>query len=146
VVVTRRGDGIEPDARLFGEQLGGEAVVAHAAVMPSDRRHQLAGRATLVELGSERVDVGHLLAWLWLERRCRTVLCEGGGVLSAELFAAAAVDAMFLTIVPRVLGGEAAPTVVAGAGFAPDAIPDARLASCEQVGDELFLEYRFTWP
>ena len=53
---------------------------------------------------------------------------------------------MYVTVVPRILGGATAPTMVSGEGFGPDAVPDARLASCERVGDELFLEYEFSWP
>jgi riboflavin-specific deaminase-like protein len=146
VVVTTLADGIEPAARMFGAALGGEAVVAHAAVMPESKRRSLAPVATMVELGHEGVDTVRLLEWLAVERKCKTVLCEGGGGLAADLFAARAVDAMYVTIVPRILGGRAAPTMVSGEGFAPGTVPDGRLVSCEQVGDELFLEYEFAWP
>ena len=70
-------------------------------------------------------------------------MCEGGGILVADLFAARAVDELYLTVVPRILGGVAAPTLVAGAGFDPDQIPDAKLASLEREGDELYLRYEF---
>jgi riboflavin-specific deaminase-like protein len=145
VVVTRRGDGVSPMARFFDPSLGGEAIVAHAATMPEATRQSLGARATLVDLGATNVDVLRLLAWLAEERKCRVVLCEGGGVLNAALFGARAVDEMYTTLVPRILGGATAPTMVAGEGFAPDEIPDARLASCERVGDELFLRYDFAW-
>ncbi|HEY5145987.1 MAG TPA: dihydrofolate reductase family protein [Polyangiaceae bacterium] len=145
VVVTRAGERVNPAARMFDPALGGEGIVAHAATMPADRREALGARATLVELGASEVDVGELLEWLGRERGCKVVLCEGGGVLNANLLAARAIDEMFLTIVPRVLGGSNAPTVVAGDGFAPDALPDARLTHVDQVGDELFLTYAFDW-
>jgi riboflavin-specific deaminase-like protein len=145
VVVTRAGERVNPAAKMFDPALGGEGVVAHAATMPADRRAALGPHATLVELGASEVDVVELLEWLARERGCKVVLCEGGGVLNANLLAARAVDEMFLTIVPRVLGGSNAPTVVAGDGFAPDALPDARLTHVEQIGDELFLTYAFDW-
>jgi riboflavin-specific deaminase-like protein len=145
VVVTRTGEGVDPSARIFAAELGGEAVVAHASTMGEPRRAALRSRATLAELGASEVDVAALLAWLARERGCRVVLCEGGGVLNAQLFAARAVDELYVTLVPRVLGGARAPTMVAGDGFAPDAIPDARLAACDRVGDELFLVYEFDW-
>jgi len=62
----------------------------------------------------------------------------------AELLARA-VDVLYLTLVPRILGGARAPTVVEGPGFAPDEIPDPTLASIEHVGDELYLRYEFAW-
>jgi riboflavin-specific deaminase-like protein len=141
VVVTRAGERIQPTARMFDAVLGGEAVVAHAATMTEATRAALRGRATLVELGDREVDVLRLLEWLARERGCNIVLCEGGGILNARLLAVRAIDELYVTIVPRILGGETAPTIVEGEGFEPDAIPDARLSSVERVGDELFLVY-----
>jgi riboflavin-specific deaminase-like protein len=145
VVVTGAGEQVLPSARMFDAALGGEAVVAHAATMPEERRAILRRHATLVELGSSQVDPLRLLEWLGQERRCGVVLCEGGGVLNAGLFAARAVDELYMTLVPRILGGSGAPTIVGGNGFEPGAIPDARLLSCDRVGDELFLVYAFDW-
>jgi riboflavin-specific deaminase-like protein len=145
IVVTRAGDQIAPAAKMFAKELGGEAIVAHTAMMSGAKRASLRDHATLVELGDSEVDVRRLLEWLALERGCRTVLCEGGGVLVANLFAARAVDELYLTIVPRVLGGANAPTSIEGVGFEPNAIPDGRLARVERVGDELFLLYVFEW-
>ena len=55
------------------------------------------------------------------------------------------VDELFVTMVPRVLGGALAPTLAQGPGFAADEIPDAILGSIDRVGDELFLRYDFRW-
>ncbi len=145
VVVTRAGEQVEPSAKMFDPRLGGEAVIAHAATMPDAKRASLRGHATLIELGSSEVDLNRLLEWLAAERGCEVVVCEGGGVLVANFFAARAVDELFLTIVPRILGGSNAPTVVGGDGFEPNAIPDGHLLQVEQVGDELFLHYEFRW-
>jgi riboflavin-specific deaminase-like protein len=148
VVVTRSGDRVTPSAKLMNPELGGEAVVAHAATMTATTREALRARATLVELGASTVDVSRLLGWLAHERGCRVVLCEGGGVLNAQLFAARAVDELHMTLVPRILGGASAPTMVAGEGFDADALPDARLARVERAGDsdDLFLVYTFDGP
>jgi riboflavin-specific deaminase-like protein len=143
VVVTRGGEQVRPDARMFDRSLGGEAVVAHAATMTAATREALGSAATLVELGRSEVDVVQVVEWLGRERGCKAVLCEGGGMLNAQLFAAGAIDELYLTIVPRILGGAKAPTLAQGSGFAADEIPDGRLASVERVDDELFLVYRF---
>jgi riboflavin-specific deaminase-like protein len=145
VVVTRSGARVRPDARMFGPALGGEAIVAHTAGMPVAKRAALREHATLLELGDEKVDITRLLEWLMSERGCRVVLSEGGGVLNAEFLAARAIDELYLTVVPRVLGGQDAPTIVSGAGFEPGALPDARLAQVDRQGDELFLVYAFDW-
>jgi riboflavin-specific deaminase-like protein len=161
VVVTRAAEGIDPGQRIFDATRGGETVVAHTAALLDEQRSVLARVATLLDLGPTtspahastaqpagpraNVDVGRLLGWLADERACRTVLVEGGGVINASFFAARAVDELFLTLVPRILGGATAPTLVDGAGFADDQVPDAHLAELEHVGDELFLRYRFEW-
>jgi riboflavin-specific deaminase-like protein len=138
VVVTRRGDGIKSDAKLFGVP----TIIAHAASMPEARRVELGKYAELALLGDTDVEIPRLIALLEA-RGCKAVVCEGGGIVNAAFFAARAVDELYMTLVPRVLGGLSAPTGVAGRGFAEGLVPDARLVSCEQIGDELFLRYRF---
>ena len=143
VVVTTRGQGIRADAKIFDRSIGGPAYVVHGAIMPPETRAALARVATLVELGRDAVPIVALLAWMRDSLGATTVLCEGGGILVADLFAAHAVDELYLTVVPRILGGAAAPTLAGGAGFEPDQIPDAKLVSLERVGDELYLRYEF---
>jgi 5-amino-6-(5-phosphoribosylamino)uracil reductase len=145
VVVTARGDGIRPQAKMFDPALGGPSFVVHTAGMPAGARAALAPVARLVELGDTAVPIELLLMWMRSELGAETVVCEGGGVLVAQLFAARAVDELYLTLVPRILGGALAPTLAAGEGFDPDQIPDPALASLERVGDEIFLRYEFGW-
>jgi riboflavin-specific deaminase-like protein len=145
VVVTKTGNGLEPSAKMFDRSAGGEAMIAHASTMPENLRASLRAHATLVELGSSRVEVLELLEWLAAKRGCKVVLCEGGGVLVSHFFAARAIDELYVTIVPRVLGGSTAPTLVEGDGFEPGDIPDGHIVSVERVGDELFVVYGFDW-
>jgi riboflavin-specific deaminase-like protein len=144
VVLTSTGAGITPDMRMFDPARGGKSVIAHAAAMPALERQRLGAVAELAQLGGERVAVQDLLAWL-AARGVQTLLCEGGGNLCAQLFAARAVDQLHVTLVPRILGGAHAPTLADGPGFAPDQIPDPTLSSLERVGDELYLRYDFRW-
>jgi 5-amino-6-(5-phosphoribosylamino)uracil reductase len=145
VVLTRAGDGVTATQKMFDRTLGGPSVVAHTTFLPAEAREQLGPVATLVELGTESVDMLALLQWLATTRRVKTVLCEGGGGINASFFAARAVDEVYLSICPRLLGGATAPTLVSGPGFSPEAIPDPKLTSVEHVGDELFLRYDFAW-
>ena len=143
VVVTTRGEGIKTDAKIFDRSIGGPAYVVHAAIMPAQTRAALGAVAQLVELGTKAVPIDALLGWMRDGLGARTVVCEGGGILVADLFGARAVDELYLTVVPRILGGADAPTLAAGAGFDPEQIPDAKLVSVERIGDELFLRYQF---
>jgi riboflavin-specific deaminase-like protein len=144
IVVTASGAGISPAAKMFDPTRGGASMVIHPACLPGEARDRLSPVAELVALGDETVPIPELLTRL-LERGIRTLLCEGGGDLAAQFFAARAVDELYLTLVPRVLGGARAPTLAGGLGFTPDEIPDAKLTSLEQAGDELFLRYAFEW-
>jgi 2,5-diamino-6-(ribosylamino)-4(3H)-pyrimidinone 5'-phosphate reductase len=145
IVLTRRGHDVTPDRKMFDPKLGGPSVVVHARTMPAAAREALAAVARLEEMGEDDVDVPRLLEWTVRELGVRTLLCEGGGVLCAEMFRARAVDELYLTLVPRILGGVDAPTLVEGPGFLPDEIPTAELGELDRVGDELFLRYDFRW-
>ena len=143
VVVTHEGDGLDARLRIFSPPAGGETIVAHTSAMPESRREEIARVATLWSYDGGGVDIVSLLERLARERDAKLVLCEGGGGLNASFFEANVIDELYLTIVPRILGGVLASTIVSGAGFGADEIREARLVSCEQVGDELFLRYEF---
>src|SRR5207253_433355 len=83
-------DGIRADAKIFDRSIGGPAYVVHPAIMPASARAALGGVAQLVELGTDAVPADALLAWMRDGLGAATVVCEGGGVLVANLFAARA--------------------------------------------------------
>jgi riboflavin-specific deaminase-like protein len=146
MVVTGSGEGIWPNQKMFDPALGGPSFVLHSERLPAEARERIAPVATLVTLGQRDVDMPRLLEWAARERGVRTIVCEGGGILCAQLFAARAVDELFVTVVPRILGGALAPTLAGGPGFSADEIPDATLGSIDRLGNELFLRYDFRWP
>jgi len=145
VVVTRSGEGIAPTARMFDPARGGASIVVHTRALTPATQAALSAVAEVVHLPAAEGDAGVLLSWLAEAHGCRTVLAEGGGALNASLFEARAVDELYLTVTPRILGGTTAPTAVSGAGFAPAFVPDATLVDVRREGDELMLHYRFTW-
>jgi riboflavin-specific deaminase-like protein len=145
VVVTRAAFGLTRAQKIFDPTLGGETVVAHTTALHCEAVKQLGGVATLIECGGADVEIPRLLRWLAAERGVSSVLCEGGGVINAAFFAARSVDELYLTLCPRILGGFAAPSLVAGLGFSPDALPDASLESIVHLGDELYVHYDFQW-
>jgi riboflavin-specific deaminase-like protein len=76
--------------------------------------------ATLPDLGDqiayERTgdDLPLLMARLREQHGVRSVLCEGGPTLNSYLFSAGLVDELWLTLNPKIAGGAAALTIVAG--------------------------------
>jgi riboflavin-specific deaminase-like protein len=85
-----------------------------------------------------RVDLAAALAYLRGERGIRSVLCEGGPRLHAELQAAGLVDDLFLTIAPKLAGG-GAPRIIEGE--LPRVEP-LELAWLLEDDGELFARYR----
>jgi diaminohydroxyphosphoribosylaminopyrimidine deaminase/5-amino-6-(5-phosphoribosylamino)uracil reductase len=104
------------DAKVFGP--GGKTLIATTGQSPESWRKEVAARgaeALVLPAGEDgRVDLRALMAVLG-ERGVLSLLCEGGGVLHASLFAAGLVDKVHAIIAPKIVGGESYPAV-AGPG------------------------------
>ncbi|MFL5867409.1 MAG: RibD family protein, partial [Thermoleophilaceae bacterium] len=85
-------------------------------------------------------DLPLLMSKLREEHGVRSILCEGGPTLNSHLFAAGLVDELFLTMSPKVSGGAAALTIVAGRDLVEPA--ELRLISVAAGDDELFTRWR----
>jgi riboflavin biosynthesis pyrimidine reductase len=77
-------------------------------------------------------------------RGFRRVLCEGGPTLNSALFRERLIDEVFLTIAPKLLGGEDPLTIVRGPRF--PTMLRLQLRSLVEVEGELFLRYAVTYP
>jgi len=72
----------------------------------------------------------------------RTLLCEGGPHLNAQLLAAGLVDELFLSISPLLAGGEPPLRILAGTDLRPPI--ELELRSALEHNSRLFLRYRIT--
>ncbi len=70
----------------------------------------------------------------------RTLLCEGGPHLNSELLSAGLIDELFLTLAPKLSGGETPLQILAGAALEPPVEMD--LLSVFESESDLFLRYR----
>ncbi len=84
------------------------------------------------------VELARALEWLLSERGIRSVLCEGGPTLHGRLREGGLADELFLTIAPKIAGGEG-PRILEGA--LPD-IDLVELAWLLESEGELFARYR----
>jgi riboflavin-specific deaminase-like protein len=132
VVVSARLD-LPVDLPLLGEP-GQRVVIATGsdASLPD----------TPADVEYERVgdDLPLLMARLRADRGIRSVLCEGGPTLNSFLLAAGLVDELFLTLNPKLAGGAAALTIVAGRELVEPA--ELELISLAAGGGDLFTRWR----
>jgi riboflavin-specific deaminase-like protein len=120
------------DAPLFSE--GGRVLIFTASeAEPPDT-------ATSLEIvrHEDFVDVVAALRHLRREEGIRALLCEGGPGLHGELEGGGLVDELFLTIAPKLSGGDA-PRIVEGE---LPAIVELELAWLLEEEGELFVRYR----
>ncbi|MBA3263850.1 MAG: dihydrofolate reductase family protein [Thermoleophilaceae bacterium] len=102
--------------------------------------------ATLPDIGDQVVyertggDLPLLMARLREERGIRSVVCEGGPTLNSYLLSAGLVDELWLTLNPKLAGGAAALTIVAGRALVEPA--DLELVSIAEGGGDLFTRWR----
>ena len=76
----------------------------------------------------------------WPARGVEHLLVEAGGDLLFQFLAADAIDEMYLTLCPLVVGGDA-PSLADGPGFDLAELRRLRLVAAEPMGDEVFLHY-----
>jgi riboflavin-specific deaminase-like protein len=121
------------DAPLFTDGGGRVVIFTASAEEPPETATPVA-----VVRHPDGVDLLRALAWLLQERGIRSVLCEGGPTLHGRLREGGLADELFLTIAPKIAGGEA-PRVLEGA--LPD-IDVLELAWLLESEGELFTRYR----
>lgn len=121
------------DARLFTN--GGGRVVVFTA---SEQEPPETDTPVRIVRHPDGVDLDRALEWLLEERGIRSVLCEGGPTLHGRLREARLTDELFLTIAPKIAGGEG-PRILEGA--LPD-IDQVELTWLLESEGELFARYR----
>ena len=121
------------DAPLFTDG-GGQVVIFTAS---EQEPPESATPVTMVR-HADGVELDQALAWLRTERGIRSVLCEGGPTLHGRLREGGLADELFLTIAPKIAGGEG-PRVLEGALPDIDVVELAWLLASES---ELFARYR----
>jgi riboflavin-specific deaminase-like protein len=144
----RVAEGLEPDPLAVVVSASGE--LPHDLPLlhePEQRVVVATGSDRRVEGATSRVDylmtaedLPLLLARLREDYGVRSVLCEGGPTLNAHLLAADLVDELFLTLSPKLLGGQSAITIVAGRELVEPV--DLELVWVLKGGDSMFTRWR----
>lgn len=127
------------------------AIITHSGNLPATHPYYESATVVYVTAAADRsvavggplVEVCHVEsvaeAVLDLGRRgARRILCEGGPTLNASLFEAGLVDDVFVTIAPKLVGGDDPLTIVKGGSFGTLVL---ELRSLVEVEGELYLRY-----
>lgn len=97
--------------------------------------------ATMVRCGTPRVDIAAALELLH-ESGIRSLLVEGGGELIFEFARLHLIDKLTVYTAPFLIGGENAPTIADGPGFASgEQFERFRLVAADKHGEGVVAEY-----
>jgi riboflavin-specific deaminase-like protein len=132
VVVSGRLD-LPPDLPLLNDP-------KQRVVIATGSKDELPGVEGDVEYARVGDDLPRLMDYLHERHGVRSVLCEGGPTLNSFLFAAGLVDELFLTMNPKVVGGAAALTIVAGRELVDPV--ELELLSAAEADGELYTRWR----
>ncbi len=139
-VVSASLDGLaELPLLAVSEQRVAVLTAASGELSPREARVEYV-RAGPAEGGGGWVDLREALGRLRAEWGVRSILCEGGPTLNAELLRAGLVDELFLSSAPKLAGGADALTIVAGEAL-PEPV-ELELVWVLQGHGELFQRWR----
>lgn len=130
-----------PSRRAFFEQDDVERIIFTTRHAPAARVRRLRRLAEVVVLPRATVSPSAVLRELH-RRGMRRVLLEGGGTVHFAFAREHAVDEIYVTVTPRLIGGVNAPSLLDGRGFLAREHLRLELLSTRRVGDEVFLHYR----
>ena len=140
VLVDARGR-VPATGDLFDE--AAPTLVATTDLAPPERRDEWQSAGAEVAVFSaegDGVPIGELVTLLG-KRDVQGVLLEGGPTLAFAAIEDGVVDKVVVYLAPSLIGGEDAPTVLGGRGFAPIAnAARLRIRSFDAIGEDLKVE------
>lgn len=156
-LTCRRDDGRDPerfvvdarleaplDHRVFNHRRSdASTVILTAAGADAGRRRQFEDRGVdVVAISTDDqgwLDANEMLKTI-SDRQLLSVLVEGGGQLLGSLFDAGLVDYAYAFVAPRLIGGQQAPTAVAGRGISTmEECLDMRSPQVEQLDSDVLV-------
>ena len=136
------GSGSVPETARMFQPNGALTLVFTTERIPSNRLAPLQQVAEVHRVGETTVNFQHVVETLRGIYQVKQLLIEGGGQVNFDLFRAGLIDEIYLTLCPKIIGGQEVPTSVEGDGFDFLDIIDVELLDHRPVGNEIFLHYR----
>jgi 2,5-diamino-6-(ribosylamino)-4(3H)-pyrimidinone 5'-phosphate reductase len=139
VVISNSGN-LSIHLRIFNYPFS-PIVIYSTSRMNGANQEALKSRAKLHLSDSDSVDLLNVLSDLYRIYSIRTLVCEGGPRLARGLADIDAIDELFLTVAPFLVGGADAPGLLGGTGPFLSSSRFYRLASMKVVSAECYLHY-----
>ena len=138
-VISGRGS-IPSTLKMFNSN-DSQAVVFTTDQINSGQYNSLHKVADVHVVGKLEVDFTQIAKILVKEYNVKQLLIEGGGQVNFAAFQADIVDEVFLTLSPKIAGGNIQ-TIVEGTGFEFNNLIELELLNHQKVSSEIFLHYR----
>lgn len=147
IILTQRFN-LPPEANLFTKSAQSNPVVPILIVSPNPAPEALKAQyPPHVEwlCAGEGNPVPAVLAHL-KHKGIQTLMVEGGGHIMNLFLQAKAVQELYLTVCPLLLGGKDDPALVTGPGFWVAEAPRTEVLKADWLGQELYLHLKIHYP
>jgi 2,5-diamino-6-(ribosylamino)-4(3H)-pyrimidinone 5'-phosphate reductase len=139
VVVSNSGD-LSSQLSIFKHQFS-PIIIYSTTRMNAANQEELKTRADLRLSEGDAVHLQEVLSDLFQNHGIRTLVCEGGPSLARGLAEIDAIDELFLTVAPFLVGGAEAPGLLGRDGPFLSASRFYRLESIKVISSECYLHY-----
>jgi 5-amino-6-(5-phosphoribosylamino)uracil reductase len=140
VVISRSLEGIDPTWSFFTAQDVKRVLFVSENLGDRQKAFEATSEVVLLKPQNQtpaaRQIVQHLEA-----KGVQNLVIEGGGAVMWDFVNENLIDEYHVTLVPRILGGADAPTLVEGKGFTPEDVLNVKLKECRVVQNEIYLTY-----
>ena len=141
---------LPPEAALFQDSLKTDPpapiLIASPTPAPSHTRERYPQQIEWMTTGEASSNPIPPILNVLEARGINTLLVEGGGHILNFCLQAQAIDELYLTVCPLLLGGEQNPVLVGGPGFQVATAPRTEVLSSEWKDGELYLHLRLNYP
>lgn len=128
---------------LNAEVLGDGCIIAVSRAAPAQRLNPLSKKCQIIVAGDQQVDLARLMGILY-EKGVNRMMVEGGATLNWSMIRAGLVDEICVYIGNMIIGGNQAPSLMGGEGFAPDEYPLLELISFDRMDEGILLGWRIS--
>lgn len=139
---------LPPEAKLFQDSLRSDppvsVLVFSPQAAPAELKANYPAHIEWLHTGSDD-PVSYILKTL-RTKGVKTLMVEGGGHVMNMFLQAKAINELYLTVCPLLLGGKDDPGLVTGSGFRVAEAPRTEVLSSEWKGQELYLRLKVSYP